>query len=172
MAEIITHTFVSAKSDSPDTTLVSASEWNAGHLFGGGTNGAILMYDNTQPGNIRWTEGVRKQTSQHYIVTSTPTPIINLAPMNFTTTYSAIGTLILLILNYTSVGAAVSAVIVRHNDSNTGTLNVPSGTAELTLTTDIAFPPGTHVIDIDVTVAGNANILTLSLISRLIFWGV
>jgi len=57
MAEFITHPFVSAKSDSPDSTLVSANEWNDGHILSGGINGQILVYDSTQPNNMKWIDG-------------------------------------------------------------------------------------------------------------------
>jgi hypothetical protein len=57
MAEILTHPFVSVKADSPDPSLVSANEWNDGHLFTGGAEGQKLIYDSTQPKHVRWTDG-------------------------------------------------------------------------------------------------------------------
>jgi hypothetical protein len=57
MADILRHTFVSPKADSPDTSLVSASEWNDGHTFTGGSNGQILVADNTQAKGVKWVDG-------------------------------------------------------------------------------------------------------------------
>lgn len=84
MAEIITHSFVSAKTQSPDTTLVSKNEWNDGHVFSGGINGQVLVYDNTQPNNMRWTDGTIGAANTSNVSNPTASPITNLAPLSFT----------------------------------------------------------------------------------------
>lgn len=49
MAEAVQvrHAFVLSKTDSPDPTIVSSSEWNAAELFTGGGHGQILTRDGT-----------------------------------------------------------------------------------------------------------------------------
>lgn len=54
MANIIKHKFVSAKSQSPDNTLVSKNEWNDEHAFAGGSNGQYLKRDSTQTDGAIW----------------------------------------------------------------------------------------------------------------------
>lgn len=51
MADTLHHRFVSAKAQSPDTTIVSKNEWNDTHQFDGGTNGEYIQYDDTQAGH-------------------------------------------------------------------------------------------------------------------------
>lgn len=51
------HKFVSAKDESPDPTLVSVNEWNQEHVFSGGVNGQVLIYDDTMTDNVSWTSG-------------------------------------------------------------------------------------------------------------------
>jgi|SRR5215510_6454532 len=46
MADVlVNHAFVTAKADSPDPTLVSASEWNAAEVFSGGVLGQLVKRD-------------------------------------------------------------------------------------------------------------------------------
>ena len=47
MANVLGHRFVSAKPEGSDATKVRASNWNDGHVFTGGVNGALLIRDTT-----------------------------------------------------------------------------------------------------------------------------
>jgi len=59
MAELlINHAFVSAKPDSPDTSLVSSSEWNAPLVATGGQSGQIVTRDTTVAHGVSLIEGV------------------------------------------------------------------------------------------------------------------
>lgn len=84
MSEPITHAFISAKTQSPDTTLVSKNEWNDGHLFLGGVNGQVLIYDNTQPNNMRWTDGPAL-SSNVASGGASASPLVGLVPVTITT---------------------------------------------------------------------------------------
>ena len=48
MANIVKHKFVSAKTDSSDTSLVRKTEWNDEHAFAGGNKGALLVRDTAE----------------------------------------------------------------------------------------------------------------------------
>lgn len=171
MAETVTHAFISAKSDSADTTLVSSSEWNDGHVFSGGANGQVLIYDNTQPNNIRWTEGIKKGTNTASIVSSTPTPVLNLAALTFNLAYDCVG-LGIFFIAITTVGNATATVSYRIDDANDYQPSIVSPETGKSFTTDLTLSAGTHTMDIDIAVAGGANILTLLLSHRVILFGV
>src|SRR4030095_1069936 len=58
MAEVsITHSFVSAKAEHPDATVVSTNEWNTPLLISGGSTGQTVVRDQTQPHGARWVQG-------------------------------------------------------------------------------------------------------------------
>ena len=85
MAEIITHKFISAKSQSPDTTLVSKNEWNDGHTLLGGSNGQLIVFDNTQGENLRWTDGPQLISGTYALpVNPTASPLTGVAAIAFT----------------------------------------------------------------------------------------
>jgi hypothetical protein len=51
----VKHRFVSAKPDSGDTSVVRPqADWNDGHVLSGGTNGQMLVRDDTQTDGWRW----------------------------------------------------------------------------------------------------------------------
>jgi hypothetical protein len=141
-------------------------------LFQGGVNGQVLIYDNTQPNNIRWTEGIKKGTNVASILSSTPTPLINQAPLTFNLAYDCVGLGIFFVGSFTTVGDAAGTFIYRVNDENDYTPVIPSGTLSSSFTTDLTLPAGTHTMDIDIIVSGGVNILTLSMSHRIILFGV
>lgn len=53
----IAHTFVSAKADSPDPTLVSSSEWNDFLEAVNGNNSQMMLRNNTSPYGMTWVDG-------------------------------------------------------------------------------------------------------------------
>lgn len=163
MAEIITHAFVSTKSDSPDTTLVSASEWNDGHVFSGGINGQVLVYDNTQPNNMRWTDGPTFDASAQAIAVSTPTPVTNFAPLTIVTNTPKIANIVFMIQNYSTVGNASGTVILNLNGSLLSTTPMTSpdiGTRSVIALANLIV--GTNTLNLTLTTAGAVNILTIS----------
>lgn len=159
MAEIITHAFVSAKTQSPDTTIVSKNEWNDGHLLSGGSNGQVLLYDNTQDNNIRWgNKSIASHTTASVIV-STPTPLTNLATVTFTTELPLIIFLSYTVFGYTSVGNA-NGVIELYFDS---VLYQSFGfLSPITQPTGATFPltlaAGSHSGFLKLSTAGNVNV--------------
>ena len=165
MAEnnFIKHAFVSPKSDGPDSTLVRPSNWNDGLVFAGGINGQVLVYDNTQDNNMRWTDGRYAAYNQLVISTSTPTPIINAASITRVFNSTNIFTLTAQISTLTTVGAA-SAVVTTYTDGTP--LNgvvVSSGTGLVTLIGISTLPAGSHTVSIGITTTGGVNILTCSI---------
>ena len=55
------HRFVSAKPDSGDTSVVRPqADWNDSHVFSGGTNGQMLIRDDTQTDGWRWENPARR----------------------------------------------------------------------------------------------------------------
>lgn len=158
MAEIITHAFVSAKSDSPDTTLVSASEWNDGHIFSGGINGQVLVYDNTQPNNIRWTDGAKRYGNTYIVTGSTPSPIVDVAQVNIVAASPSIMFALINIEAYTSTGAVNALVDCQVDNVSIGSLNIASGQLSAALTFIAQITAASHTVAITITAA--ANILT------------
>ncbi len=65
MAQIVTHPFVSAKSDGSDATKVQPSNWNAAHAFLGGVNGNLLIRDTGDPTyGAAWSSGLTYVSNQ------------------------------------------------------------------------------------------------------------
>lgn len=54
MANILKHTKVSAVADDPDSSLIRPSDWNAEHVFVGGSEGYALVYRAAESDNISW----------------------------------------------------------------------------------------------------------------------
>lgn len=168
----VTHPFVSAKADSADDTLVSAGEWNADHLFTGGANGQVLIFDNTQANNIRWTDGVRAYSGASIISVSTPTPIIDLAELTIVCGSPTFAYVTLRIDGYTAVGSAVGTFSLQANGSQIAGVNVVSGhTTPIFITTGVSFATGSHAIDVDVSTAGDVNITAVQLYTTAITFG-
>jgi hypothetical protein len=49
VANILTHRFVSPKPAGADATKVRSPDWNEGHIFTGGSDGAVLVRDTSDP---------------------------------------------------------------------------------------------------------------------------
>lgn len=54
MANALKHIFVSAKADGGDTSLVRPTDWNDEHLFAGGTEGYILVWQAAASDKVAW----------------------------------------------------------------------------------------------------------------------
>ncbi|HEX7162146.1 MAG TPA: hypothetical protein VF223_13035 [Trebonia sp.] len=52
------HKFQSAKPDGLDNTLVQPSDWNEEHVFTGGSDGTLLMRDDSQSDGAAWVNGL------------------------------------------------------------------------------------------------------------------
>lgn len=73
---ILTHSFVSAKAQSSDATLVSKNEWNDGHKLTGGEEGQIITYNTTHaPDNIRFIDPPVYYTAIDTVAGSTALPL-------------------------------------------------------------------------------------------------
>lgn len=162
MADIITHAFISAKTQSPDTTLVSKNEWNDGHTFIGGSNGERLVYDDTQPNNIRWVNPSFGSLTSSTVLASTVTPLVNLATYSFSLNKAALLLITYQATGYSSVGNAtgtiylvsdtldISSFVITSPQQSPGSLSFPLNLAA-----------GAHTLTIRLNTAGNVNVLTL-----------
>jgi hypothetical protein len=147
MADILTHTFVSAKADSPDSSLVSASEWNDGHLLTGGSNGQIIVFDNTQPKNARWTDGPTLTSASATGPTGAATAT-NLAPVTFTA--NSVGVALVSFSVYVATSGAttvVVAVTLNGVDQYTQGIVTPFNMA-LSYSSGFNYGAGSHTIAI------------------------
>lgn len=163
MAEIITHAFVSAKSDSPDTTLVSASEWNDGHVLSGGINGQILLFDNTEANNNRWTDGPSTYGIPYVMGGTSNSPLEEVAEQTVVCNSPCLFIAFYEVTLYTSTGAATALFqpIVDGAVHGSGVTIPSSG-----IMTHVAFgllAAGTHTISMTITTTGNVDILTLQI---------
>lgn len=153
MAEILTHTFVSAKADSPDTSLVSASEWNDGHRFTGGVNGQVLIFDNTQPKGIRWTDGSRTYGAS-YTLPSSPLagPITGVASITFTTNTTNLVEVTFVIRPVSTTGNVTFTLQVVTDGAGGTAYGFASGTI-LSIPYLMTLAAGTHTMSITLTSA-------------------
>jgi hypothetical protein len=163
MSEPITHVFISAKTQSPDTTLVSKNEWNDGHTFLTGANGQHLVYDDTQPNNMRWSNASSAGGNTSAISASTPTPISNLAAVSFTLQTAAVTFVSYQAVVYTSTGAAAGTVTLVLDTVDISSFSIPSGiTQPASIGTSMSLAAGAHTLSLRLNVAGNVNVLTLN----------
>lgn len=88
MADILTHSFTSTKPDSLDPSVISATDWNDGHKFIGGTNGQLLVADSTQLKGVKWVDGV--VTLNNAVSVSGASPFTNNSIITFTCTSNVI----------------------------------------------------------------------------------
>lgn len=156
MVDFIRHNFVSAKADSADSTLVSSSEWNDGHIIDGGINGQVLIYDNTQPNNMRWADGARGYTAIIAIPNGTTSPQPNFLTIAFTSNSPVV-------LNYSvyfnafATGAASSGFATYVDGApSIGLTFVPDGTV-FTQYRTLIIGAGSHLIDLDMETTGNVT---------------
>jgi hypothetical protein len=72
----VKHAFVSTKPDSPDSSLVSSSEWNASELFSGGVQGDTIARDSGSATGASWVSGVRAQSDSDTHTGASPSPAL------------------------------------------------------------------------------------------------
>lgn len=102
MPSVLKHKFVSAKTQSPDPTIVSKNEWNDEHLFAGGTTGQFLQYDSTLSDHVKWAPlGL---------------PFVDITQFPYTAVGDGVTN------NYATIQAALDALTTG------GTVYIPSGT--------------------------------------------
>jgi len=165
MAEIITHSFVSAKTQSPDTTLVSKNEWNDGHVLSGGANGQILVYDNTQDNNMKWVDGANSYTGG----ASTGAVASPLNTATLVTIIAASNSIVQLNpdLACTTSGGAVYTLDIKLNGSTILTIsNIASG-VQFTYPYSFAITPGTYTLS--ATLTASAGTFTSTAINFRVF---
>ena len=172
MAEIVTHAFISTQPQSANTALVSRDEWNDGHVFSGGVNGQVLVYDNTQDNNMRWTDGRILDGTGYSIVSTTPTPIESAALITRTFNSPNVFVATVTILALTTVGAAVTTVQYKLDGVALTTVSFVSGQVPLTFTAATQIVTGSHTFELALTTAGGVNILTASIFHLLDASGV
>lgn len=151
---LINHNFVSAKPDSPDSTIVSAGEWNDVLEVSGGVTGDMILRDVASATGARLVHGPAVGSVGG--VYSGASPSGALAP--FLVTLSTAGSVILAsnVAAVTSTGAVCTASI-RRNGVVIGTFSV-AGTGVLsTNVTVFAEPAGTYTYDVVLSIGGGAT---------------
>lgn len=171
MAETITHAFVSAKSDSPDSSLVSATEWNDGHIFSNGINGQVLVYDNTQPNNMRWVDGVTNPGNTQSIANPTTSPINSIANVNFNSDSPVVVQATIHYVGISTVGAVTYTANLYIDSILVAGDILSSGVNNLTIRTAIR-PIGSHNVHADLISTGSANFTGGIAVSQIFVFGV
>jgi hypothetical protein len=152
MADIILHGFVSAKSDSPDDTLIRASSWNDGHIFSGGINGQHLVYDNTQVNNMRWVDGEFTGDNTYTIPGTTASPINDIADIDFTTNSPVKYTHVIILDQVTTTGGVLITVSFNREGNPIAQYGVNSGAKAQALVLIGAFSAaGSHSVSVSLS---------------------
>lgn len=170
----IYHKFISPKEDSTDNNLVSSSEWNDAHTLIGGENGQRIIYDITQSNNFRFTDGAGVLSQQQVISTPTPSPITNIANINFLANSP---TLVFGVCNIaffiTASGSSATFELMIDSPSfifATGICNSGAGSTISTtsIVGTITLASGNHNMFLRVTVSGGGNINNLNVLNSLL----
>lgn len=114
---LINHAFVSAKPDSPDGTIVSASEWNNVLLLTGGSQGQLVARDSGSVTGASWIDGANIQVNSGTYNGSSPSP--DLAQIFVTNNSASYTLLFATVAAVTSGGANVNAFIKRNGVATT-----------------------------------------------------
>jgi hypothetical protein len=152
MADIILHAFVSAKSDSPDDTLIRASSWNDGHIFSGGINGQHLVYDNTQVNNMRWVDGEFTGNNLYTISGTVASPINDIADVDFTTNSPVKYTHVVILDQVTTTGGVLIVVAFNADGGPVHSYGINSASKAQSLTIIGTFPTaGSHSVSVSLS---------------------
>ena len=143
----IAHKFVTAKADSPDPTIVSASEWNAFLAFMNGNNGQVAIRNNTSPEGATWVDGPRiLRPSDAYGGTAVNTPAMSSTPVTFSSNGIALILPSILVVMTAGTGCIMS---VFRNGSSIGTGPIlANGTWITPFATAVTEAPGTYTYDV------------------------
>lgn len=163
----ILHSFVSAKSNGPDTTLVRPSDWNDGHALAGGINGQIIMYDNTQDNNIAWVDGPSLQSgSASSGATGSPYNTSTLVTLN--PTGNAIAILMPNLYVITSGGASYTFELKSNSVTILNIVTVNSG-AQFGYPHAFNFAAGSKALSVTLTASsGTFTSITLNIYAYMI----
>jgi hypothetical protein len=118
VAVLVNHAFVSAKPDSPDGTIVSASEWNASALMTAGNQGQLVARDGGSVTGATYVDGSGVQINSGTYSGSSPST--DLAQLLVTNNTPANILLIATIAAVTSGGANVQGFIKRNGVAGAG----------------------------------------------------
>lgn len=146
MAEAITHNFVSAKTQSADTTLVSKNEWNDGHGYNSGGANQHLVYDGTQTNNQKWVDGAGVSLSS-IAIGATASPYSSGTITTIVATSKVTGVLLLFATAITSGGASYAITIKVDGADQAAIGAIPSG-AFFTFPRAITLVAGSHEISL------------------------
>lgn len=158
MAESVTHAFVSAKAQSPDTTLVSKNEWNDGHVFSGGINGQVLIYDSSQANNMKWVDGAKSYTGGN----STGAVASPLSTPTLVTITAGSNTIVQLNpdLACTTSGGASYTLDVKLNGATILTISGIASGAQFTYPYSFTVAAGTHTLSATLTASAGTFLST------------
>lgn len=163
MADIVTHAFVTTKPDSPDPSLVSASEWNEGHVLQGGSNGQVLVFDNTQVKNARFIDGGAIASASATGPTG-GTTVTGIAPITFTATSNEALFISLTAYAEASVAAVINYFVIINGVSVYGQGVVLPFSSALSWSHVAARGPGACTVAVNATLSvGVINALDVRL---------
>lgn len=148
----VSHTFVSPKPDSTDTTIVSSSEWNALEKFGGGVNGQTPARNSADPQGASWVHGPAVSNNQNNHSGVAPSP-----PLAVTTiTFNSNAVVMLFVVANCVTSNSSAGIVELYRDGvlrNSAPLNIAGQT--ITARVDsINEVPGTHTYHLVITSGG------------------
>lgn len=159
MADVITHTFHTTKPDSPDSSLVSASEWEDGHTVLGGANGQTLTFDNTQPKNVRWKDGSTIRATAMTYSGATPSTMLGL--LAFATVSHTIATIFVDFLSTISSGTTTTITIFVDGTAFANFVMQADGFSRQVPLRSLGLNAGNHTITFQFTNTGGGTFTNL-----------
>lgn len=131
MAETITHSFISAKADSADPTLVSSSEWNDNHKLVGTAEGQIVTYNTANaPSNVRYVDGTRRGNGSYVIPGAIALPAT--LPFSVVLTLSTTAYCLVIVTPHAITPVNPLTVGIKHNAVNVRNFIIPATTVHHT----------------------------------------
>lgn len=156
----INHSFVTAKPQSTDSSLVSRNAWNLPLLLSGGQDGQPILKDSTKSTGAKWGQALTIGVGAVSYSGASPSSAQGSVPVTITDNC--------LVLVIPQVQATVSAgttytLTVRRNTVSIGSLILPTGGIhQATFTPSVESTPGTVTFDVTATVGGGATFTSFS----------
>ena len=158
---LVNHAFVSAKSDSADSTIVSASEWNADLKITGGAADQVMVREVGGPSGARWTDGPSVATGNASYTGASPSPALAAVTKVFTSNVSV--TVALNITAVTSSAAAYTITMRRNTTSIVVKAGPSTGNVACARVYAENLSAGTYTYDVILSVGGGATFTASSL---------
>jgi hypothetical protein len=144
---IITNPFVSTKPDSPDSSIVSSSEWNAAQFVSGGLQGQLFARNAGSLTGASYVDGAKINFANATYSGATPSPELCSITLTFNST---VFLMVIAALSAVTSGAANVVVAVKRDGATVDQFTIGGTGLATSYPFVIGESPGTHIYTISI----------------------